>query len=106
MSSDLTTGALYPEVRQVLERPDRIRRVAFELMKHPDASLERLPESGQRYTTYLRRTDGAIKTIHIEIPDDIAKLARFSSHPAAVAALRGHVFERLVELLEDDTSFD
>lgn len=92
-----TTAAVYPEVRELLEEPDRIRREAFKLLEAGE--LERVPSDGGIRFTTLRHREGGIQRISFEVDAEKARVMKYSSHPAALAAVREDVFLKLVEIL-------
>lgn len=93
-----TTGALYPEVRELLERPDRIRREAFELLDR--CEVHKLAElAGKLRVTVRRMVNGLGHSIAFDVDDPQMGARRRAE---AVKQIRGQIYERLVEILEAD----
>lgn len=91
-----TTAAVYPEVRALLERPDRIRREAFELLDRCEVhKLESL--KGKLRVTLDRIVNGRGSSIAFDIDDPQMGIRQ---REAAVKLIRGQIYERLVEILE------
>lgn len=90
-----TTAAVYPEVRELLEAPDRIRREAFKLLEAGE--LERLETGrGFRFTVYRHR-EGGIQQISFPV-DDVSR--SIYTRPIELEAIRKEIFLKLVEILE------
>lgn len=92
------TGALYPEVRELLEADVGLRRRELEddaltLLNHPDARFERHPGCLEdRFVTY-RLGDIGWQTISVPVPSRSLLSAQLASHSRPITRA-GAVRER------------
>jgi hypothetical protein len=98
---ELPTGAVYPEVRETLERPDRIRREAFQLLEKGE--LLRLENRRNLVFRADRQRDGHTQTVQVDVAGaDRINAAGAVNSREAMAKIREEIFLKLVELLEAD----
>jgi hypothetical protein len=103
-----TTGAVYPEVAELLEQlPKHEARMALqaeavELLQHPDAHFERVPRSREnRFVTYREGPIGT-QTLSVPIPTRMLLDAHSARPSEALDRLRTVAFLGLIELLENE----
>ena len=93
-----TTAAVYPEVLAELERPDRIRREAFELLKRGE--FFKLPDlNGWLRFTVARDRGGHVQIVRLDVVD---RTRDAGDRATAVEAMRSDALRQLIELLEGE----